>query len=247
MESIDRKKIAKWFTPFPKWAVVFIVIGALLLFPEGAGIKSLGVLLAVIGALVIFMDKKARPTDQQMDAWWEEECKAFQAKAVAKCGQDVADCVAEEVVVWGPRLQNRGKAPLLVKAGKDKVIRYNPINLTVINFGPDQLLGYQCSYDRTTGNFLNESTDEYFYKDVVSVSTKTTSENVTFTIGKQNKTVAAKSQEMFELNTAGGTSIKVCVSESAILDQVPGGSLPTGQAEKAIQAVRRMLRDKKKA
>ena len=42
-----------------------------------------------------------------------------------------------------------------------------------MNFGQHQLLVYTCTIDITTGNTLHESADEYFYRDVVSVSTKT--------------------------------------------------------------------------
>ncbi len=117
------------------------------------------------------------------------------------------------------------------------------MNITVLNFAPNQLLSYQCALDLTTGKRLNESTDEYFYRDVVSVSTKTVS--VTKTSAKYGL-LQLNAAETFALTTSGGTSIEVILKDPKLVEMV-GGDIPTTFAEKAIQAVRKMLREKKAA
>ena len=244
MAQIDRKGIENYFKPFPKWAAWFIVLGVITIPAYG-----LGIVLIIIGILGLVLNK--RPSDTQMDNWFTEESNDFQGKALSKCGVDSTECVAEPVVVWGPRIENRGNAPLLVKKGKDSIIRYNPVDVTIINFGADQLLCYQCAYDRTSGGFLMETTEEYFYRDVVSVATSTKSEVKEIEVGKEKKKVQSKSREVFQLTTSGGTSITVVLKDEGLIAsdelKLKGGQMPTTQAEKAIQSVRRMLRDKKKS
>ena len=89
---------------------------------------------------------------------------------------------------------------------------------------------------------LNESTDEYFYKDVVSVSTKTKSKSVEI---EGTGAVQLDSAETFELTTSGGTSVEVTLKDPSLIKMMGAGDIPTTRAEKAIQTVRKMLREKK--
>jgi hypothetical protein len=243
MPEIDRKKIAKYFNPFPTWTIIFIVIGVLLV-----AVKGIGLIPLIIGGVGLYFYFSGKPTDQEMDTWLQEELRVLNGRALQKCGLDQSEVVAESVAVWGPRVVNTGGIPFQIKTGKDGQIRYNPIDLSVLNFGQNQLLGYQCAYDRFTGNCLQETTDEYFYKDVVSVSTKTDTTSKDVVVGKkQVERVQLKNSEMFRLTTSGGTSIEVFIKDEGLLGlkSAKGGQLPTSQAEKAVATVRRMLRDKK--
>jgi hypothetical protein len=219
------------------------LIGVLLVAFRGIGLIPLA-----IGAVGLYFYFQGRATDQEMDQWFYQEVEALKPKALQKLGFDASDAVGDPVVVWGPRVENTANVPFQIKAGKDSLIRYNPVDLTILNFGANQLLCYQCCYDRFTGNVLQESTDEYFYKDVVSVSTKTENVSRDVVVGKgQVERIQLKSSEMFKLTTSGGTAIGVFIQDQALLGlkSTKGGQLPTSQAEKAVAAVRRMLRDKK--
>jgi len=243
MSEINRSKIAKYFNPFPTWTIAFIVIGILLV-----AVKGIGLIPLIIGGIGLFVYYSGRATDQEMDAWLEEELRGLDAKAIQKVGFDKSDAVAEPVAVWGPRVDKTGGRPFQVKTGKDGTIRYNPLDVSILNFGANQLVGYQCSYDRFSGNCLQEETDEYFYKDVVSVATKTDSEVRDIAVGKKTvEHIKLNNSEMFILTTSGGTAIKVTIQAEGLLalKSTKGGKMPTSQAEKAVATVRRMLRDKK--
>jgi hypothetical protein len=129
-----------------------------------------------------------------------------------------------------------------------------------LNFTEHQILAYQCAPDRFTGNALVETTDEYFYRDVVSVSTRT--ENLvldkTALTRTDRKVLRAQlrggelripSAEVFKLTTSGGTGIEVVME--VILDKLnslimdPGGSVQVSIADRAIAGIRQMLREKK--
>jgi hypothetical protein len=241
--SYSRKRIKYYFTGKLGFAVWLIILGVPLVIFYG-----LGILFIAGGVYAVVNHNNMMPSDKDMDAWFEEESRAFAAKALFKCGVDESECVADQVIVWGPRIFNHGNAPFLVRKGKDNVIRYNPLDLTIINFGADQLLCYQCCYDRTSGAFLMETTEEYFYQDVVSVATTSDSTVREIEVGATRKIVQSKSRETFRLTTSGGTSITVVLRDDGLIqmNELTGGYMPTTQAEKAIQSVRRMLRDKKR-
>ena len=122
-------------------------------------------------------------------------------------------------------------------------IRHTPITVTVITLTENQLVAYQSDLDLTTGNFLNESTDEYFYKDIVSIATKTESREIKFkNLGK----IQLNEAEIFKLTTSGGTSIEVILRDRKLLiEKMGGGEIPITDVEKTISVVRKMLREKK--
>lgn len=234
-----REQIKKYFKPFPKWAVWMIGIGIPSLALQGLGLLLIGV---GIWGLVAW---SKRPTDAQMDAWLDEDLRMLPPKALSKTGTDPSDLVAEPVMITGPRLSDIANAHLAFRKGKDNIFRFTPVNITVINFTANQLIVYSCALDLTTGNALNESTDEYFYKDVVSVATKTKSYSVQMQDGRTEQIDAA---EMFQLTTSGGTSVEVLLRAPKVIQMMGGdGDIPTTRAEKAIQSVRKMLREKKTA
>lgn len=108
---------------------------------------------------------------------------------------------------------------------------------------------YQCCYDRIKGEALLEDTDEYFYRDVVSVATKTNTKqfDVDVTLKGNKEKVTLRTSETFVLTTSGGTAFSVFLQDPALLNLklTKDGQLDTSQAEKAIQAIRKMLREKK--
>ncbi|MSU62992.1 MAG: hypothetical protein EXS31_11465 [Pedosphaera sp.] len=241
-EETKRKMIRDYFKKSPNWSIVLIVIGGIFLLSGGQGIV-VGLILIGVGGFAIYSSTTGKPTDQQMDEWLEEDLKTLTAKALNKTGTDATELVSESVQVTGPRFWNVGGAPILYKKGMDGTLRFTPMEVSVINFTQNQLLNYTCVLDRTTSNPLNESTDEYFYKDVVSVATKTDSK--TYQMGKKLGAVQMNAAEFFTLRNAGGGEMSILLRDVKLIEKMGGGEIPTTRAEKAIQAVRKMLREKK--
>jgi hypothetical protein len=163
-------------------------------------------------------------------------------KSLLKTSIDECELVGESVVVTGPRFWNTANAPVHYKRGKDNKLRFTPIDVSVLHMTQHQIISYQACLDLTTGNFLNEATDEYFYRDVVSVSTKTDSK--TFSTEKFG-TIQLHAAETFVLTTSGGTSVETVLKDPKLIEMMGGGDIPTTEAERAIQVVRKMLREKK--
>jgi hypothetical protein len=106
------------------------------------------------------------------------------------------------------------------------------------------LAAYQGKLELASGTLLNESTQEYHYTDVVSVSTQTASSGLIAVMMDGSKKEIASYQQ-FALSVASGQSIKVAISFPQLEDIVGKGKLaPTG-ADRAISTIRTMLREKK--
>jgi hypothetical protein len=224
-----------------------ILIGVVMLLggaSGSAGLAVIGLVVAGIGGFVVYSYGQGKATDQEMDQFLNEDLIALGKHGLNKVGVDATELVGEPVQVTGfPR--SLSGAEFHYKKGKDNIIRFTPTQATLIFFTQNQLVAYSCAYDSTTGKPLNESTEEYFYRDVVAVSTKTTSVNLN--LGKELGSVQATAAEEFTLTTSGGTSISVVLKDASLVQKMGGGDLPTTRAENAVQNVRRMLRDKKAA
>ena len=232
--------VKKYFAPFPKWALALIVIGVICLFTGSAFPIIIGLILLGSGIFVIVNWTK-RPSDQEIDSVIDKLLKKVRSEALKKSGMDESEIVGEPVLITGPQFWDIAGAEVHWKKGNDGILRFTPMNSTVINFTPNQLLSFQCVLDLITGNTLNQSTDEFFYKDVVSVSTKTISK----TIQLKDGPVQMNDAETFSLTTSGGTDIKVILRDRQLIEKMGGGDIPITNAEKAIQTVRKMLREKK--
>lgn len=232
-----RTAIQKYFQPFPKWAVWTFIGGILITttFPIA------GISLIAFSGLIIFLYYKGMPKDHEIDQFIAEDLLAAKSKSLQKAGIDESELMGESVFVTGFTWEFG--LNYLYKKGEDNVLRFSPITIHYLHMLENQLLSYQAALDLTTGNFLNESTDEYFYQDVVSIATKT--ESISYT-NSQGETEQHNNVEIFELTTSGGTKVRTVLKDPKAIANMGGGFMPTTEAERAIQVVRRMLRDKKK-
>lgn len=244
-----QSQIKQYFKSFPAGSIWMILIGVFFVPVYGIGLIPIA-----LGAWGIFSWSQ-RPSDQQMDSWIAQSLQGIEEKALNKTGVDRSELVGETVVVYGPRFWNVSGVEFGITKGKDGIIRFTPIGVTVINFTQDQLVTYQCALDLTTGNTLSESTDEYFYRDVVSVSTQTQSKSYTWDRVKIdpksplatliiNGRLQFDTAETFVLTTSGGTSVEVVIRDIKLTQKMKG-DIPDSIAEKAVQSVRKMLREKK--
>ena len=95
---------------------------------------------------------------------------------------------------------------------------------------------YSAALDLLTGNYLNETIDEFFYEDIVSVQTLSESEK----IGKQKTTA-----EYFVLTTRGGTNFRMAIERDEWLKSKGSKKDRSHASYKIINAVRKMIREKK--
>jgi len=240
--QIDRKLVKKYFNGIPLWTIILIVVGLLTMLGGTAGSIIFGLLMAGGGGAMLYLTLKNLPTDEQIDTWLAQDFQRLTDRALEKLGIDKSETIREPAIIPGIRFWDTGGAKLMYRKGKDKQIRFTPIDLSIISFGQNQLMAYNCVFDFLTGNPLNESTDEYFYRDVVSVSTKTASKSYKAKVGK--KVIQLDHSESFALTTKGGTSIEIILGDEKLAGELKG-TISKTSAEAAIQSIRTMLRDKK--
>jgi len=234
----NKEQVKKYFDESEYWPFYLILIGIAALF---AKYVMFGISLIVFGGAAIILMAQTIPTDSELDAILNSYVEKVKRLSLSKMGIDADDLIAESVHIIGVKWDPPSGVMTAFKVGNDKVARYTPVNLIVLHFAPDQLLTYECTLDLFTGNPLNASTDEYFYKDVVSISTKTKSisKNIP-NIGQ----IQMDAAEIFTLSTSAGTSFEVFLRDPKLIDKL-GGDLPTTLAERTIQSVRKVLREKK--
>src|SRR5262249_31985567 len=159
MKKEKRAAIKAYFAPFPRWTVWTtggVVVSMAWLGPFFA--YGLGwVALAAVGW--VLKDWFNRPGDEEMDLWTQEDLERVIPHALDRSHLDPSQKIREPVTITSLRLKNFGKAFFGVRRGKDLILRFTPVNVTIINFTEHQLVIYRCALDLTTGVPLNEGVD----------------------------------------------------------------------------------------
>ncbi|MDM8543496.1 hypothetical protein QUF90_20670 [Desulfococcaceae bacterium HSG9] len=187
-----------------------------------------------------YHEAEPKPSDKQMDEWLEQDKKGIVSDATTKLGlvpEKVLN-LNDPLVVIGPK--NSAK----FKMGQDGIIRFSAYEIMVIYLTDYHLGAYSCRWDFVNGKSISEQTQEYHYTDVVSVSTLCSSASFeVVTVDGVNRPI--QSHQEFSLSVASGESIKIAVAFPQVeMIFQKGELLPTG-ADKAVMALRTMLREKK--
>jgi hypothetical protein len=262
MNKISSESIRRYFykKPSPFLPIVLIILGLIILFGgyvlfqddrhNGRGGRStplllFGLILLLVGIIKLLTRKKSPLTDEDIDAHFQKDIKAIEKIAMKKLGLDKDLLIQnreEPLTLKGPILWSTtgiDDRDLMWKKGKDGIVRFSVNRVTVIYFSKHLLAAYACDYNFIKAVTLNETTSEYFYKDIVSVSTSETSTSYVLPNG-----VKLKQSQEFRLSITNGEAIKVFI-DSGKLSQMTDGDIPTEEAERAVQMIRTILRDKR--
>lgn len=221
---MDYQKNQKYFRPIKyNGAIFLIVVGAIVFL---AGLSNSTVVAAIIGLLLIaggialiVMKKKSIVTDAEYDASVASMLNDMQTRALNKLGID-EDEVKEIAPISFDGYVYEGTTQ--VKRGADGLWRTNKYESVILFFSEHEVHCYTYNFD-TTFQKQTESTDVYFYKDIVSVSTASD----TIQVLGQNV-----DYEYFKLTTAGGTALSVSLRD-------------VDNAQRSINAMRVLLKTKK--
>ncbi|MDX9799185.1 MAG: hypothetical protein RBT05_10045 [Bacteroidales bacterium] len=248
-----RTQIREYFiAPKPSFPIKWILIGiAVIVVGAIIGESTVTAVMVIIGILIgaipIFTYLKAkkryeaRPSDNQIDLWLQEDFQELVPKGLKKLGFDKDEVMGDEIVVSGPiiwQLQNIPFEDTMWCVGNDNIARFS-IHKVSMFFITEKGLGiYNCIYNFLKNVSLNDSTDEYFFKNITRVGTKEESSNHVLPNGEK-----LVSSEMFTLDIAGNREIEIVLSDPAI-EKYTGGKLPTSRAEKAVNAIKKLVREK---
>lgn len=238
--SIDYKLIKRYFTQMPaaKSCIGLGIFGILMtLLCLATGIPELGIFTLILAAVFLLAGiglLKNMPTDEEVDNVATSQLASLMDRALIKLGID-EDEVKEippiifhgyEYSVLTPGI-NLALGATLFKLGKDNRLRTNHYRVVMFFFSSNELYCYKYDFSLTEDS-KKESTDTYFYKDIVSVSTET--ETASFLVTQNYN------YENFKLTTTGGTSISCSVREDEVED-----------AQRSIKGMRSLIKEKKQA
>lgn len=248
-----RNQIREYFVaPKPKFPVKWILIGlAAIIIGAVIGNSSIttgfivaGLLIAGIPIFTYLKAKKryeARPSDDQVDIWLEEDFKELVPKGLKKLGFDEDEVMGEEIFISGPIIWSAKGVPnedTLWRLGVDKITRFSIHKVSIFYITEKGLGIYNCTYNFLKNVTLNDSSDEYYYKNITRVGTKEESSNHILPNGEK-----LVSSEIFTLDVAGNREIEIVLSDPAI-EKFTGGQLPTTRSEKAVNAIKKLVREK---
>lgn len=246
----DRKRelIKRYFDPrkTPYVLIGMAVIGVLMMFADEPGSKWIGLLLIVpIIGLLVYRKMRPRPTHAQIDQWLSEDLAELPRLALAKLDLDEEDLTSDPLLVIGPVLWQTNGVPsdeLLYRVeerGKVKKARYAIYHVTAILLTESHLGAYAADFNFLRHTFLNEHAQEFHYQDVVSVSLREDSTNLSLASGE--KVVHG---EQFRVSVSSGENINVIVKSRELRD-LTGADEDTSDVENVVRAIRKMLREKK--
>lgn len=220
------------------------------------GVSDIGgplIALSIIGAIVWALYEKfssKRSEEQAVDACIEADLSNFKERALLKLGLvNEQISIITPIKVLGPYYGysevkiKRGligqifgffrdlfihKTRLVFKYGSDDVVRYSLIQAHMFFFSESQIYVYEINYDICSGDIFEESTAEYFYRDIDCVITGEKTEKI---ISK--KKVYNKKFEFFRVIVTSGTSTyAISDGKVSILDT-------------QVMAMRNLVRSKK--
>lgn len=223
---MDYERNKKYFSgntlsEFVKNHIIITVVVCLLLAITGLG----GIVVVLLGAAVVYLTSKNAPKDEEIDAAVSKQLANMKDRAMKKLGVDEDEVSEIAPITFDGYVYDKA----MIKKGKDGLYRSNKYQAVMFFFSTNEV--HCFTYDFCiTENKQRESTDVYFYKDIVSVSTQT--DGTEYSVGKGKS--SQFDYEYFKLTTTGGTSISCSVRN-------------IDDAQRSINGMRSLIQSKKMA
>lgn len=203
-------KETKWTGP-----IVLIVIGLIFFAVQ----PVIAIILIAAGAAWIYFSMN-KISDEEYDKGVASNIHDMKNRALNKLGLDESEVQEiEPITIGGYNYSGANN----IKQGKDGLWRTDRYEVAMLFFATNDVHCYKYAFSTTNAGEQTESTDVYFYQDIVSVSTK--SREATAQGKKRN-------YEAFVLQTAGGNALDVAIRD-------------VDNAQRSINAMRQLLRQKK--
>ncbi|NOQ23048.1 MAG: hypothetical protein GQ565_10440 [Candidatus Aegiribacteria sp.] len=266
-----REQIVSWFlVPKPELPWKSLVIGFLLLVCGVViAVKlngGVGAVIAIVGVIygstwpfksqagkfihskvfnmLSYSKAKAkytsRPSSNQMNQWLTDDLDALKMSSVVKCGLDESEIISESIALSGPvfwSINGLNNTETRMRRWAGNGYLYAVWDVVVIHFTEKCISVYRCPYNWVRNVSVNEKTEEYYYQDINTVTTDSESSAYTLFEGK------LESSRTFKVTVSSGDSLKVLIDDPQL--KTMNSEELTSRGDKAVQTIRRMLRDKK--
>jgi hypothetical protein len=248
MESISaedrRSKLKNYFkkSSFIQ-AIITLLVGLFLFSVNG----SLGFFVTLFGGVWLYLENKTlidAPSDAIVDLWLKEDLQHLKIRSLERLNIDESELIQDSLFIKGPILNpsetSIASEDVKWKGGKDGKFRASAYYVNVIHLTEHKLSSYQCNYNFIRGVPVRENDDEYFYKDVVSVSTK----DITIDSIELSANQFLRTAQVFLL-IVPGSKVEVRVNYPELKDYTGGSIMDTSQVDDAVKAIRKVLLEKK--
>lgn len=226
---MDYSRNTKYFQQVSiKPYVIMIVVGVLILLGSSIGTTIVGLAVAGLGGFLIFSKTGGRPTDSEIDQICAGECADLKSRAMKKLGLDEDQVTEAAPIDFSGYTYKNIRSEVRYQLGKDNRTRTSNYMATMFLFSAEQVYCYKYMFS-IIADEKNESTEEYFYRDIVSASTQSDSKSYT---SKDGKSQATFNTEYFKLTTSGGTFVDAMIFDMST-------------ADRSINAMKSLLRSKK--
>jgi len=204
----------------PMYISIGLGVFGLLLFAGGEVGVILGLLfIAGGGAVFYFLDYKKRISDEELDRICESQIRDLKTEALNKLGIDEDE--VNEAGHFQVSCYDYDARGTLNKKGKDGVWRSSQYKTDIFFFSRDVAHCFTRSFS-IIKNEQRDSTEEYFYRDIVSVKVA------------ENERKDQVCGEYVELTTTAGTVFKFAFRKSE-----------ADKVSRSINGMRNLLKDKK--
>jgi hypothetical protein len=230
---ITEKEVKKYFNSDGVGCIgpCFLGLGLVALIGgDSFSARLFGGFMLIAGILWIgFSTNSLKITDSDVDLYTEEQLKKLQDKGLQKLSLDESELVANSFVITGPIFvfdKNKIVTAGYIRKGNDHRFRFALLKVVVLYLLKEQLMIYQARLNLKDNLVDHESTEEYFYSDIVSLTTAPDDKD---------------DGEVFTIMTSSGSGLKVPLSSSAF----PRDKAVLNQVENTVLAIRKMLREAK--
>jgi hypothetical protein len=185
-----------------------------------------------------------QPSDREVDHWLAEAFERIRRHSLEKLDLTPEECSEVDLEpIVGPVLWHvNGVAPedVVWKAGQDGTARFGVYQVSYLWLAADHLGIFACHYDRIRDAVLNEETYEFFYRDVVSVSTHEEASALSLPTGRSLTT-----RQEFRISVANNRYFAMTVGSEQLRELTGAERIPENGTEGAIRALRAKLKEKK--
>jgi hypothetical protein len=209
--------------------------------------RTMAIGLIVIGVVwlaALMILRWYRLGDDRIDEWFEQEKNRLRGRALERLNLDGTPLAKEDpLVILAPILWEVPGVPdaetRLWRKGRDGFVRFNTYRAVVIYLAEHKISAYHCDINFGAAASLNEGDDEYYYRDIVAVSTEEASTNYTLPNGQ-----VMRHAQSFAVVVPSGDRLTTIIYTTAIKDLTRGNIKDTG-ADTTIKALRKKLEEKK--
>lgn len=183
----------------------------LLLFTQGGGYLYLGLLVFALVGVWIYTELSGAVAGGVLDRQGQEVAEGAVERANLHLGLPSGfDPEIPPIVAHGYDFQPIF-SPVLAKKGKDDVNRASNYSVMVLQFGEDKVYAYTHRFSFIKRSEVTEFSNEFYYEEVVGLSSETQSINVPDVSGKGLHTTS----EVLSLTNVAGTSVSSPVNGSS--------------------------------